>query len=90
MRLPFAALLLATAMTATAQDAAPAAKEFKAEMRAMLEKSMADKKGLTFHVHGQAIGGGVVAIGTDAVVVRNQEFGRIVIKLDAIDAVAGN
>ena len=26
----------------------------------------------------------------DAVVVRNQEYGRIVIKLDAIDAVAGN
>jgi hypothetical protein len=91
MRLPFAALLLATAVTASAQGAdASAAKDYKTEMRALLEKSMAEKKGLVFHVHGEAIGGGVVAIGSDAVIVRNQEYGRIVIKLDAIDAVAGN
>lgn len=90
MRFPFAALLLAAAVTANAQEAGAPAKDFKAEVRALLEKSMTEKKGLMFHVHGQAIGGGVVAIGSDAVVVRNQEYGRIVIKLDAIDAVAGN
>ena len=90
MRLPLAALLLATAVTAHAQEGATAAKDYKSEVRAMLEKSMAEKKGLVLHVHGQAIGGGVLAISSDAVVVRNQEYGRIVIKLEAIDAVAGN
>jgi signal transduction histidine kinase len=91
MRLPFAALLLATAVTASAQGAdASAAKDFQSEVRAMLEKSMAEKKGIVLHVHGQPIGGGVIAISSDAVVVRNQEYGRIVIKLGAVDAVAGN
>lgn len=90
MRLAFAALLLATAVTASAQGGdASAAKDYQSEVRALLEKSMADKKGLVFHVHGEAIGGGVIALSADAVVVRNQEYGRIVIKLDAIDAVAG-
>ena len=90
MRFPLAALLLATAVTASAQGDAPAAKDYKAEMRALLEKSMTEKKGLMFHVNGQAIGGGVVALSSDAVIVRNQEYGRIVIRLDSIDAVAGN
>ena len=53
--------------------------------------SQKDKRGLMFYVRGQQIGGGVVrVIGNDAVEVRNQTHGRIIIRLDAIDAVAAN
>ena len=53
--------------------------------------SQKDKRGLVFYVRGQQIGGGVVrVIGNEAVEVRNQTHGRIVIRLDAIDAVAAN
>ncbi|HEX2827820.1 MAG TPA: hypothetical protein VHP37_15820 [Burkholderiales bacterium] len=53
--------------------------------------SQKDKRGLMFYVRGQQIGGGVVrVIGNDAVEVRNQTYGRIIIRLDHIDAVAAN
>lgn len=53
--------------------------------------SQKEKRGLTFHVRGQTIGGAVVrVIGNDAVEIRNQQFGRIIIRLDSIDAVAMN
>ena len=57
----------------------------------LLEMSMKEKTGLTFYVNGQTISGGVTRlIGDDAVEVRNREFGRIIIRLDCIDAVAAN
>ena len=53
--------------------------------------SQKDKKGLTFLVKGQTIGGGVVrVIGNDAVEIRNQQYGRIIIRIDSIDAVSMN
>ena len=53
--------------------------------------SQKDKKGLTFFVKGQSIPGVVTkVIGTDAVEVRNQTHGRIIIRIDQIDAVAAN
>ena len=53
--------------------------------------SQKEKKGLMFYVRGQQIGGGVVrVIGSDAVEIRNNTFGRIIIRLDQIDAVAIN
>jgi hypothetical protein len=57
----------------------------------VLEMSLKEKKGLTFYVQGQVISGAVTRlIGEDAVEVKNREFGRIVIRLDRIDAVAAN
>jgi hypothetical protein len=57
----------------------------------LLEMSLKEKKGLTFYVNGQTIVGGVTRfIGDDAVEVKNREFGRIIIRLDRIDAVAAN
>ena len=41
-----------------------------------------------FYVKGQTIPGIVVKIGADIVEVRNQTYGRIIIRLDIIDAVA--
>ena len=57
----------------------------------LLEMSMKEKKGLTFYVQGQVIAGAVTRlIGEDAVEVKNREFGRIIIRLDRIDAIAAN
>jgi hypothetical protein len=59
--------------------------------RELLEMSLKEKKGLTFYVNGQTISGAVTRlIGDDAVEVKNREFGRIIIRLDRIDAVAAN
>lgn len=53
--------------------------------------SQKEKRGLMFFVKGQQIGGAVTkVIGNDAVEVRNQTYGRIVIRIDQIDAVAIN
>ena len=52
--------------------------------------SQKDKRGLTFHVNGQSIAGVVTKVGTESVEVRNQTHGRIVIRIDRIDALAAN
>lgn len=57
----------------------------------LFDKSLKEKKGLNFYVKGQTIPGVVVkVIGTEAVEVRNQTYGRIIIRMDSIDAVAIN
>jgi endonuclease YncB( thermonuclease family) len=57
----------------------------------LLTLSQKEKRGLMFFVKGQQIGGAVTRIiGNDAVEVRNQTYGRIVIRLDQVDAVAMN
>jgi len=62
-----------------------------ASVAKLLRSSQAEKKGLTFYVNGQAIPGLVThAAGDGTVEVRNQEYGRIIIRLDRVDAVAQN
>ena len=57
----------------------------------LFDYSLKEKKGLTFYVQGQTIPGVVTKmIGDDAVEVRNQTSGRIIIRLDRIDAVGTN
>lgn len=57
----------------------------------LFKLSQEQKKGLTFYVSGMAIGGVVVkAAGDGTVEVRNQEFGRLVIRLEAVSAVGMN
>lgn len=57
----------------------------------LLKASQAEKKGLTFYVNGQVIGGAVVrASGDGTVEIRNQEFGKILIRLDRVDAIASH
>jgi hypothetical protein len=88
MRRLLLAVLLAFACQALAADP-PTATDFRAELKAMLERSKAERKGLEFHVNGQTLAGGVVTVLDDAVVVANQQYGRVLIRLDRIDAVAG-
>jgi len=57
----------------------------------LIDQSVKDKKGLTFFIKGQTIGGAVTKqIGPDVVEVRNQTYSRIIIRLDQVDAVAIN
>ena len=56
----------------------------------LLEMSLKEKKGLMFYVNGQTIGGAVSKIDEGFVEVRNQQYGRIIIRLREIDALAAN
>lgn len=82
------ALVLAASF-ATAQS--PLAKVFSTQADAQIKDSLENKRGLTFHLSGgQSIGGAVKEIGSDYIVVANQENARILIRLSSIDAIAGN
>ena len=54
----------------------------------IFEASMNEKKGVNVYLKGQSIPGIVTKIAADHVEMRSREFSRIIIKLDAIDAVA--
>ena len=57
----------------------------------LIDQSIKDKKGLTFFVKGQTIGGAVTRkLSPEVVEVRNQTYSRIVIRLEEVDAVAIN
>lgn len=58
-------------------------------IEAALVAAQQDKRGITLHVNGQVVVGAVVRIEPGAwVELRNQQHGRIVVRLDRIDAVA--
>jgi hypothetical protein len=59
-------------------------------MRELLEASQNEKKGVTLYIKGQNLGGVVTRISADTVEMRNREYGRIVVRIDAIDAAAMN
>lgn len=86
----FALAVLTVAVVAVAAPTSTAEAQVKPDdaMRAALEESKASGKGLTFHIKGSTVGGAVTAIGTSYVTVKNQQ-GIAVIRIDAIDAVAG-
>ncbi|AMO22810.1 hypothetical protein GCM10027034_32850 [Ramlibacter solisilvae] len=56
----------------------------------LLEASMKDKKGVMVYVKGQAIGGRVTRITAEAIEMTARDYARIVIRRDAIDAIAAN
>jgi murein endopeptidase len=77
-----ATALLASALTAVAADANRAIEE-------VLVAAQQAKRGINLYVNGQVIGGAVVRIESGAFVeLRNQEFSRIVVRLERIDGVA--
>ena len=57
-------------------------------MKEILEASQNDKKSVTLYIKGQTMGGLVTKINGDVVELRNREFGRIVVRIEAIDAAA--
>ena len=55
----------------------------------LIELSHKEKRGLTIFIKGQTIAGIVTQIiGLEAIEVRNQTFSRVIIRLDAVDAMA--
>jgi len=59
-------------------------------MRELLEASQNEKKSVTLYMRGQNLGGVVTRISADTVEMRNREYGRIVVRIDSIDAAAMN
>ena len=57
-------------------------------MREVLEASQNEKKSVMVYLRGQSIGGAVVKLASETVELRNREYSRIVVRIDAIDAVA--
>ena len=85
---PHAAALALALMGAAAVPQAVAAEPPAQAIEKALQAAQQDKKGVTLHVSGQAIGGGVVRIEPGQVVeLRSQQYGRIVVRIDRIDAV---
>jgi len=57
----------------------------------LIETSETEKRGLTIFFKGQTIAGIVTrVIGDEAIEVRNQTYSRIIIRFDAIEAMAIN
>lgn len=55
----------------------------------LIETSLKEKRGLTIFIKGQTIAGIVTQIiGLEAIEVRNQTFSKVIIRLDAVDAMA--
>ena len=84
------ACLLIIALTLIGIPAVSAQSPAAQSFRELLDRSEKEHKGLMFYVKGQTIPGVVIKIGTDAVEVRNQTYGRIIIRLDSNDALAIN
>ena len=59
-------------------------------MKELLETSQNEKKGITLYIKGQSIGGVVTKIAGDMVELRNREFSRLVVRMEAIDGAAMN
>ena len=65
------------------------AEDAQSAIQQVLEASMKDKRGVMLHVNGVSIGGGVVRIESGQwVELRSQEYGKIIVRLDRIDAAA--
>ncbi|MBI3369788.1 MAG: hypothetical protein HY021_15450 [Burkholderiales bacterium] len=80
-RLALAALALA-AGTANASDV-------NRGIEQALTTALQDKKGVTLYVSGQIIAGGVTKIEAGQwVEMRNQQWGRIIVRMDRIDGIA--
>ncbi|HEY1372409.1 MAG TPA: hypothetical protein VGH50_08055 [Candidatus Binatia bacterium] len=83
--------LLAVSGMHVRRVAAQDAKSLSQAYQELFERSAKEKKGLNIYVRGQTIGAVFVKmIGNDAIEVRNQTYGRIVIRLESIDAMAIN
>ena len=89
-RRALATLAVASATLCSSLVAAPArAAESPRAIEQLLAAAQQEKRGVTLHVSGQIVAGGVVRIEPGQwVELRNQQFGRIVVRLDRVDAVA--
>lgn len=93
MNRPYAARLLAVSLGIFAMTDSTVAQSTNAFSAAAMEdvfnQSLSQKKGLSIYIGGQVINAIFVKrIDGNTIEVRNQTFGRIIIRIDRIDAVA--
>jgi hypothetical protein len=75
-------------MMVAAAAAVPAIGGTTSMFRSILEASQNEKKGLMLWVRGQSIPGMVVKIEAETVELRSREYGRIVVRIESLDAAA--
>lgn len=75
-------------LLAAATAVAATGKETDGMYQQLFEASLNDKKGINVYLKGQSIPGIVTKIAADHIEMRSREYSRIIVKLDAIDAVA--
>lgn len=80
LALPAASLIA----SATGEEGAMVPSSFEQ----MFESSRSEKKGLTIYLQGQTVAGVVTAFSDEVVEMRSQQYDRIVVRIDRIDAVA--
>ena len=79
-------VLAGAALSASASAAEPAK---NAGLEEAFAAALASKRGITLYVNGQTIGGAITKIEPGKFIeLRNQEFGRIVIRWESIDGIA--
>ena len=84
-RRALAALALAAALTSGVAHATDALQGIEQAIAAALQ----DKRGITLFVNGQTIAGAVTRIEPGQwVELRNQQYGRMIVRLDRIDGIA--
>ena len=89
LRKTFFGMGLGMAMAGASMSGASAAEPSKSGLEDALNAAMQSKRGITVYVNGQTIGGAVTRIEAGSFVeLRNQEFGRIVVRWERIDGVA--
>jgi hypothetical protein len=75
-------VLAASAMSVSAADLPKGLED-------AMSAAMASKRGVTLYVNGQAIGGAITKVEPGQYVeLRNQEFGKIVVRWERIDGIA--
>lgn len=80
------AVAAALLVPALAQEKAKAPKA--SPFQELFDQSLKEKKGLTLYLDGQSVGGAVTKVGPETVELRSQEFSKIVVLIDEIQAVA--
>ena len=74
--------VISTTTSALAQDSSGAFTQ-------ALEQSMKDKRGIKLYLNGETVAGAVTKIeGTQWVELRSQEYSRIIVRIDRINAIA--
>lgn len=58
------------------------------DFQELFERSRDEKKGLRVYFNGQSVPGLVASFDDRTIVLKNQEFDRIVVRVSSIDAVA--
>jgi hypothetical protein len=85
---PLSTAVMALSLIAAAAPPSARASEPQRGIEQTLSTAQQEKKGVTLLVGGQQLGGGVTRIEPGKwVEMRNQQHGRIVVRIDRIDAV---